>query len=147
MVDNIARRRFIALAWVAVFLISGSLAGETIETLRRVGLFGTRPSLPMTQTVLRILILAVALGLLRFSRSVLDLLTLLVVAAAAGSTALYGLGYRSSVLSAFRLLSHLAAYVLVMVVASRKVAATRRQLIPGRNYVIKQHKKTYIESR
>jgi hypothetical protein len=122
MADHIARHRLTALAWVAVFLISGFLAGETIETMRHVGLFGTRPPLPMAQTILRILIIAVALGLLCVFRSALDRMTLLAAAAAAGSTALYGLGYRSAGLSAFRLLSHLAAYALAMVVASRKAA-------------------------
>jgi hypothetical protein len=129
MADNIARHRLTALGWVAVFLISGFLACETIETMLRVGLFGTRPPLPVAQTALRILIIAVALGFLCFFRSALDRMMLLVVAAAAGSTALYGLGYRSAGLSAFRLLSHLAAYALVMVVASRKAAAARRELM------------------
>jgi hypothetical protein len=132
MADNIARHRLTALAWVAVFLISGFLANETIETMRHVGLFGTRPPLPVAQTVLRILIIAVALGSCAFFQSALDRMTLLVVAGAAGSTAIYGLGYRSAGLSAFRLLSHLAAYALVMVVASRKVAAARRKLILAR---------------
>lgn len=129
MADNVARLRFTALVCVAVFLVSGFLASETIGTMQRVGLFGTRPPLPVTQTVLRFLIVVVALGLLWFSRSVLDRVTLFVAAAAAGSTALYGLGYRSTALSAFRLLLHLAAYALVMVVASRKFAAARRELI------------------
>jgi hypothetical protein len=87
MADNIARHRLTALGWVAVFLISGFLACETIETMLRVGLFGTRPPLPVPQTVLRILIIAVALRLLRIFRSALDRMALL-VAAAAGSTAL-----------------------------------------------------------
>ena len=115
-----------------MFLTSGFLASETIETMRHIGLFGTRPSLPVAQTVLRILIVAVALGLLCAFRSALDQMTLLVVAAAAGSTTLYGLGYRSAGLSAFRLLSHLAAYALLRVVASRTVAAARRELILAR---------------
>jgi len=129
MADNIARHRLTALAWVAVFLISGFLASETIETMRRVGLFGTSPPLPVAQTVLRVLIVGVALGLLCVFRSALERMTLLVAAAAAGSTALHGLGYKSAGLSAFRLLSHVAAYALVMVVASRKVAVACRELI------------------
>jgi hypothetical protein len=132
MADNIGRHRLTALAWIAAFLISGFLASETIETMRHVGLFGTRPPLPVAQTVLRILIVAVALGLLCVLQSALDRMTLSVVVAAAGSTALYGLGYRSAGLSAFRFLSHLAAYSLVMIVASRKVVAARRELILAR---------------
>jgi len=132
MADNITRHRLTALAWAAVFLISGFLARETIETMRHVGLFGTRTPLPVAQTVVRILMIAVALGLLCVFRSALDRVALLVVAAAAGSTALYGFGYRSAGLSAFRLLSHLAAYALVMVIASWKVAAKRRELMLAR---------------
>ena len=132
MADSIAMRRLIAVGWVALVLISGLLAGETIETLRRVGLFGARPPLPAAQTVVRILILAAALGLLRKFRSALDRTTLLLVAVAGGSTAIFGLGYRSAGLSAFRLLSHVAAYALVMVVASRKAAAARRQVTSAR---------------
>jgi hypothetical protein len=132
MADKIARRRLTALAWAAVFLISAVLASETIGTMQHVGLFGTRPPLPVAQTVLRILIIAAALGLLCVFRSTLRRLTLLVVVAAAGSTAIYGIGYRSAGLSAFRLLSHVAAYALVMVVAGREVAAARRELILAR---------------
>ena len=132
MADSIAMRRLIAVGWVALVLISGLLAGETIETLRRVGLFGARPPLPAAQTVVRILIMAAALGLLRKFRSALDRTTLLLVAVAGGSTAIFGLGYRSAGLSAFRLLSHVAAYALVMVVASRKAAAARRQVTSAR---------------
>jgi len=137
MADNIVKQRFSAFAWVAVFLISGFLASETIASMRRFGLFGARPPIPVTQTVLRIVIIAVALGLLYFFRSVLDRMMLLVVAAAAGSTALYGLGYRSASLSAFRFLSHLAAYALLMVVASRWVAVARRELILARANVVR----------
>jgi type III secretory pathway component EscU len=127
MADNVAKHRLTALAWIVVSLISGFLAIETVETIREVGLFGTRPPLPPTQTVLRILIFAVALGLLWVLRSALERVTLLAAAAAAGSTALYGLGYRSAGLSALRLLSHVAAYGLIMAVASVKVSAARRE--------------------
>jgi hypothetical protein len=132
MPDDIARHRFTALAWIAVFLFTVFLESETIETMRRVGLFGTRPPLRVTQTVIRLLIFVVAMGLVRFFRDVLDRMALLMVAAAAGSTALYGLGYRSAGLSAFRLLSHLAAYGLVMVFAGRRIATARRELMSGR---------------
>jgi len=57
----------------------------------------------------------------------LERVTLLMGAAAAGSSALYGLGLRSAALSAFRLLSHLAAYALAMIVAGRMIAVTLRQ--------------------
>lgn len=73
-----------------------------------------------------------ALGLLPLLRSALDRVTLVIAATAASSTALYASGYRSAGLSAFRLLSHLAAYSLVMIVASRKAAAARHELMVAR---------------
>ena len=126
MAYNVARHRLAALAWAAVFLITGFLEGETLGTIDHVGLFGTRPPLPPAQTALRILIAAGALGLLFVFRSALERVTLLAAAAAASSTALYGLGYRAAGLSAFRLLSHVAAYGLIMVAASLRFAAAGR---------------------
>lgn len=90
--------------------------------MTRVGLFGLRPPLSVFHTFLRILIAVVALALLYVFRCLLERIALLTAAAAASSTALYGIGLRSAGLSAFRFLSHLAAYALVMVVAGRKVA-------------------------
>jgi len=128
MIGNLAKIRLIALAWVAVFLVSAFLAIETIDTIEQVGLFGARPPLSLAQTILRILIGAALLLLLRVFESALERTSLLVAAAAAGSTALYGFGLRSAGLSAFRLLSHLAAYTLFTYVAVAKVAVSRRKL-------------------
>jgi hypothetical protein len=128
MTDKIARNRITALASAVFFLVSGFLAGDTVATMQRVGLVGARPPLSMMHTVLRILIVVVALALLYVFHSVLERIALLMVAAAAGSTALYGFGLRSAGLSAFRLLSHLAAYALVMFVAGRMVAIARREM-------------------
>jgi hypothetical protein len=125
-------RQLTALSWVVVFLVSGFLEGDTVATMQRVGLFGTRPPLSVAHTVLRILIVIVALALLYVFHNVLERIALLIVAAAAGSTALHGFGLRSAGLSAFRLLSHLAAYALVMIVAGRMVAVARRELKSAR---------------
>jgi hypothetical protein len=46
--------------------------------------------------------------------ALVERIALLTAAVAASSTALYVIGLRSAELSAFRLLSHLAAYALVM---------------------------------
>ena len=84
------------------------------------------------QAILRILIGAVLLLLLRVFESALARTSLLIAAAAAGSTALYGFGFRSAGLSAFRLLSHLAAYALFTYVAAAKLAVSRRKLKAAR---------------
>jgi hypothetical protein len=112
-----ARNWLIALAWAIVLVVAGILEGETVATIERVGLVGARPPLPALQTGLRVAILIVVLILVRKFRRTLERVTLLVAAAAAGSTALYGIGLRSAWLSAFRLLSHLAAYALIMFLA------------------------------
>ena len=121
MTENVAGNRLIALAWGAVFLISEFLAIQTITTMQRVGLVGARPPVPVLQAVIRILIAIVALALWYVFRNVLERIALLTAAAAASSTALYGFGLRSPGLSAFRLLSHLVAYALVMLVVGRMV--------------------------
>jgi len=132
MRDNNTRKQLTALAWTAVFLVSGFLGGDTVATMMRVGLFGLRPPLPVFHTVLRVLIAVLALALLYVFKGLLERIALVMAAAAASSTALYGIGLRSPGLSAFRLLSHLAAYALVMFVAGRKVAQTFRQLKSAR---------------
>jgi hypothetical protein len=132
MTENIARSRLTALAGVSVFLLGGFLEADTVATMRRVGLFGARPPLSLTHTAIRILIVIVALALLYVFRRVLDRIALLIAAAAAGSSALYGFGLRSAALSAFRVLSHFAAYALVMFVAARIVAVECRELKAAR---------------
>jgi hypothetical protein len=91
MRDDDTRKRLIALAWVAAFLVSGFLGGDSVVTMTRVGLFGQRPPLPVFHTVLRILIVVVALALLYVFQGRLERIALLVAAAAASSTALYGI--------------------------------------------------------
>jgi hypothetical protein len=130
--DN-ARKRLITVACAAVFLVSGFLGGDTVVTMTRVGLFGQRPPPSVFHTALRILIAVVAVALLYVFQGRIDRISLLIAAAAASSTALYGIGVRSDALSAFRLLSHLAAYALIMFVAGRNVAITFRQLKSARS--------------
>lgn len=119
--------RWRLLAWGAVLIASGYLALDTALAIQRIGLTGTRPELSVLQAGLRIAIVVGALGLLSVCRNSLERVTLLMGAAAAGSSALYGFGLRSAALSAFRLLSHLAAYALAMIVAWRMIAVTLRQ--------------------
>jgi hypothetical protein len=127
MTDNNTRKWLTVLAWGTVFAVSGFLGGDTVVTMTRVGLFGRRPPLPVFQTVLHMLMAVAVLALLYVFHSRLERIVVLIAAAAASSTTLYGMGLRSDWLSAFRLLSHLAAYTLIMVVAGRKVAVTLRR--------------------
>lgn len=127
MIDYVAKIRLTALVWAAVFLVSGFLEAGTIGTVQRIGLFGTRRPLPLVQTIIHVLIAIAALVLSCVFRAALERVTLLIAAAAAGSTALYGFGLRSSGLSAFRLLSHLAVYALLMFVAGRGVTFAWRE--------------------
>src|SRR5262245_48837596 len=110
MTDSSVRKQLMALAYAAFLVGSGFGAVDTVATIQRVGLFGARPPLSPAHTLLRVLIIVVALALLRVFHANLERLTLVVAAAAASSSALYGFGLRSAGLSAFRLLSHLAAY-------------------------------------
>ena len=132
MTENIARNRLTALAWVTVFLVSGLLEADSVTTLWRVGLFGARPPLSVAHTSLRLLIVIVALALLYVFHGGLERIALLIAAAAAGSSVLYGFGLRSAGLSAFRILSHLAAYALVIFVAGRMVAVAHPELKAAR---------------
>jgi hypothetical protein len=118
--------RFTPLAWIVVFLVSGLLECDQVATIQRVGLFGVRPPLSVAHTVLRVLIVIASIALLYVFHSALQRIALLTATAAAGSSALYGFGLRSAGLSAFRLLSHLLAYALVMLVAGRMIVVARR---------------------
>jgi hypothetical protein len=119
-------RTLTALSWAAAFLVSAFLEGETVVTVVRVGLFGTRPPLTVFQTVLHVLIALLALALWPLFRGRLERITLVIAAAASSSTALYGIGLRSAGLSAFRLLSHLCVYALITAVAGLNGAAIAR---------------------
>jgi hypothetical protein len=121
MIDRTARGRVTRLAWAAVLGAAAFLAIDTVAAIARIGLAGARPPLPPLQTALRIAVVVGAFGLLAVVRGGLERITLLVGAAAAGSSALYGFGLRSPALSSFRLLSHLAVYVLAMAVALGRI--------------------------
>jgi hypothetical protein len=125
MADNQVRNQLTGLFWLAVFLVSGFLTGDTILTMQRIGLFGARPPVPPVQTALRLLITVGTLSLLGRFRATLERITLVAAAAAATSTALYGFGLQSHALSAFRLISHLIAYALILFVAGQRVTAAR----------------------
>jgi len=128
MTAKLARDRVFAVGWAAAFLISSYLEYGTIVKIRSVGLTGPRAPVPPLQTALHVLMALAALALMLVFRSRLERIMLVTAAAASASTALYGFGGRSDMLSGFRLLSHLAAYALIMVVSVRRVGRLRRRV-------------------
>ena len=119
--------RLVLLLWFVVLAASIVFAIETIGEVLREGIVSPRPPLSAFQTGFRIALVVGAAGLLFVLRHPLERVTLLVAVAAAGASAFYGFGVRSSFLVAFRLLSHLGLYLLAVVVASRRVFAPRRK--------------------
>jgi hypothetical protein len=122
------RDRAVLLGWIVILIASAWMAVGTMLQILEVGLFGQRPPLTAFDTALRIAIVAGAVTLLFVRRDLLERVTLVTGAAAAGSSALFGFGVRSPGLSAFRLLSHLAAYTLATIAAGRSAAAAARRL-------------------
>jgi len=118
----------VGVGWFLVLSVAAVLTAQTAMYIALNGLVAVRPPLSTFQTGLRVFLALGALIPLFIRRDVLERVTLIIGAAAASSTALYGLGVRSSFLSAFRLLSHLAVYLLAVVVAWRLVSAAFRQL-------------------
>lgn len=119
--------RLVLCSWVVVLIAATALAVETAGQILRDGFFGLRPPLSMFQTGLRFVFFVGAIGLLPVRHHTLDRAALIVGAAAAASSVLFGLGLRSAALSVFRLLSHLILYVLAAVVAARLANVALRQ--------------------
>lgn len=78
-----------------------------------------RPPLSLPQTVFRFAVVTFALVLLAFRRDWIERAALLSAIVAAGSSALFGLGFRSVTLDIVRLLFHLVAYTLGVVASVR----------------------------
>ena len=90
--------------------------------------FGLTPRPPLTplQTAARFAAVISAVILLPFRRDSVERTTLLCAVVAAGSSALFGLGFRSTTLDTVRLLFHFLAYALGVVVCARWLARLRR---------------------
>ena len=86
--------------------------------------FGLAPRAPLSplHTVVRFAIVTLAVILLPFRRDSIERTTLLCTIVAAGSAALFGLGFRSTTLNVVRLLFHFFAYALGVVVSVRWLA-------------------------
>jgi len=94
---------------LAIFCAAGAV--WTAYWSLRFGL-APRPPLSLPQTVLRFVVVALALTLLLYRRDWIERAAFLCAIVAAGSSALFGLGFRSTTLDIIRLLFHFVAYVL-----------------------------------
>lgn len=112
---------------VVVFLAVVCAAGAawTAYWSLRFGL-APRPPLSPLQTAVRFAVVTLAAILLPFRRDSIERTTLLCAVVAAGSSALFGLGFRSTTLDVVRLLFHFLAYALGVVVCVRCLARLRR---------------------
>jgi hypothetical protein len=90
--------------------------------------FGLTPRQPLSpfHTALRFAAVTLAAILLPLRRDSLERVTLLCAVVAAGSSALFGLGYRWTTLDVVRLLFHFFAYALGVVLCVRWLARLRR---------------------
>lgn len=112
----------------AIALLALGCAAGAVWTAYWWLLFGLtpRPPLPPLQTALRVSIVLAALILLRFRRDPMERITLVFTAIAAGASALFGFGLRSTANDVVRLLFHLLAYGLATFVLLRWLMAKWR---------------------
>jgi presenilin-like A22 family membrane protease len=105
-----------AFLLLAIFCATG--AAWTVYWSVKFGLT-PRPPLSAFHTALRFAAVTSAIILLLFRRDWVERTTLLCAIVAAGSSALFGLGFRSTTLDVVRLLFHFVAYALGLVVSLR----------------------------
>ena len=108
-----------ALVFLTVFCAAG--AAWTVYWSLRFGLT-PRPPLSPLHTALRFAVVSVAVIFLLFRRDWIERTTLICTVVAAGSSTLFGLGFRSTALDFVRLLFHFLAYALGIVVCVRLLA-------------------------
>jgi hypothetical protein len=115
-----------ALATTALALLTIVCVAGALWTAYWASTFGLapRPALSPFQTALRLAIVAGAIVLWRFRRDAIERSALACAVVAAGSSALFGFGLRSTGLDVVRLLFHFLAYTLGVVVSIRWLSAT-----------------------
>jgi len=111
----------VGMALLLVFCIAGAL--WTAYWSLRFGL-APRPPLSAFQTMLRVLIVALALVLCWRRRDFTERMALVCAIIAAGSSALFGFGVNSTTLQVTRLLFHFLAYSLGIVAIVRWFRST-----------------------
>jgi hypothetical protein len=99
----------VSILVLAIFCALGAV--WTVYWSLRFGL-APRPPLSLLQTVVRFAAVAFALILLLYRRDWIERAALFSAIIAAGSSALFGLGFRSTTLDFIRLLFHFVAYAL-----------------------------------
>ena len=112
-----------AVAFLAIVCTAG--AAWTAYWSLRFGL-APRPPLSSLHTAVRFAVVTLAVILLPFRRDSIERTALLCTVIAAGSSALFGLGFRSITLDVIRLLFHFFAYALGVVVSVRLLTRGRR---------------------
>jgi hypothetical protein len=90
-----------------------------------------RPPLSLLQTVLRLALVALALILLLYRRDWIERTALLCAVVAAGSSALFSLGFRSTTLDIIRLLFHFIGYVFGFAACARWLIRQARSTQPS----------------
>lgn len=116
-------RRVVTVFWLVVLGAALLLGFNTTRFILMAGLYAERPPLPWAHTALRFAIIVGSMVITFVARDRFLRATVLIAAVAAASTALFGLGLRSAPLSAFRLISHLVAYILIITLAIRKLSS------------------------
>jgi hypothetical protein len=113
---------------LAIFCAAGAV--WTAYWSLRFGL-APRPPLSLPQTVLRFAVVTFALILLLFRSDWIERAAFLCAIVAAGSSALFGLGVRSTTLDIIRLLFHFVAYALGFAVSVRWLVRQARNSQPS----------------
>ena len=120
------RQTLIIIAFVLLAIFCAAGAVWTAYWSLRFGLT-PRPPLSALQTAIRFAVVTLAVILLPYRRDWIERTALLCAVVAAGSSALFGLGVRSTILDIVRLLFHFVAYVLGVVVCVRLLARRNSQ--------------------
>jgi hypothetical protein len=112
------KQTLLAVTVVFLAVICAAGAAWTAYWSLRFGL-APRPPLSPLQKAVRFTGVTVAAIILPFRRDSIERTTLLCAVVAAGSSAVFGLGFRSTTLDVDRLLFHFLTYTLVVMVCVR----------------------------
>jgi len=115
---EVKRQTLLAAGVVFLAVVCAAGAAWTVYWSLRYGLT-PRPPLSPFQTVVRFAAVIVGAILLLFRRDSIERTALLCAVVAAGSSALFGLGFRSTSLDVGRLLFHFLAYALGVLLCMR----------------------------
>jgi presenilin-like A22 family membrane protease len=122
---EVKKQTLLRVMVILLAIVCGVGAGWTAYWSSRFGLAARAPLSPF-QTAVRFAGVALAVILLLFRRDTMERTTLICAVVAAGSSALFGLGLRSTTLDVVRLLFHFFAYALGVVVCVRWLARLRQ---------------------